>query len=963
MKQTLLFLIGCLMSFIATAQSDIIRGKVFDEEGEPVIGATSVIAGTENGAVTDIEGAFELKVSEGTYDIQISYTGYKNLTIEDVIVKNGEVKLLDNIQLKPDREELEEIVVKASAIRNTESALVAMKKNSTSIMDGISAAQMKLVGDGTAIEASKRVTGVSIEDGKYIYVRGLGDRYTRTTLNEILIPGLDPDKNSLQMDIFPTSLVENIITHKNFSAELPADFTGGLVNIETKGFPEKKIFKVSGSIGYNPQQHLNKNYLTYKGGNTDFLGIDDGTRALPSGARNEQLPTPLNRAYSKDQINAFVKSFNSQLGAERKTSPVDHSLNITYGDQVQTNKNDPSKKLGYIFSLTYNRDYKYWSDVTYGEYQRYKEENRNDLRYATIQRGEVAENTALVGVLGGVAYKTLRSKYRLSALRLQSGTSKAGIFNIDNDGAAVGQSGYRAISHNLEYNQRSLTNVLLAGDHSFAKDKWKLEWKLSPTWSSSDDPDIRKTAFTQTAVDTLFVAGAGGNPSRIWRYLDEMNASAKLDLTREYKLFNRKALLKFGGNYTYKKRDYEILFYDIQFFSNQNWSSTDVSQVLNSDNIYPNKPNSIYYQSGNLKLNPNAYSANVNYSAFYVSNEMQPLPRLKTVLGLRGENYVQRYTGADQAYAQGNAQDGVYLDNNEVLNAFDLFPSANIIYNLTDNQNLRFTYGRTIARPSFKELSFAQILDPITNRFFNGSLFKYPDWDGKLSETRINNFDLRWEMFMKPRELISLSAFYKTFDNPIELVRIPSQQTSTEYQARNVGDGLLYGLEFEVRKELGFLSPFFSRFLATGNVTLVKSQIEMTALEYNARKEYIKAGQAINNKRDMAGQSPYVVNAGISYSDPNAGLNAGVFYNVKGPTLYIVGVGLYPDVYTEPFHSLNLSFNKTFGKEGKTSLDFKVANLLNDRSEKFFRSYNTDPQVFDSINPGMLFSLGFAHNF
>ncbi len=575
----------------------------------------------------------------------------------------------------------------------------------------------------------------------------------------------------------------------------------------------------------------------------------------------------------------------------------------------------------------------------------------------------MAENTALVGVLGGVAYKTLRSKYRLSALRLQSGTSKAGIFNIDNDGAAVGQSGYRAISHNLEYNQRSLTNVLLAGDHSFAKDKWKLEWKLSPTWSSSDDPDIRKTAFTQTAVDTLFVAGAGGNPSRIWRYLDEMNASAKLDLTREYKLFNRKALLKFGGNYTYKKRDYEILFYDIQFFSNQNWSSTDVSQVLNSDNIYPNKPNSIYYQSGNLKLNPNAYSANVNYSAFYVSNEMQPLPRLKTVLGLRGENYVQRYTGADQAYAQGNAQDGVYLDNNEVLNAFDLFPSANIIYNLTDNQNLRFTYGRTIARPSFKELSFAQILDPITNRFFNGSLFKYPDWDGKLSETRINNFDLRWEMFMKPRELISLSAFYKTFDNPIELVRIPAQQTSTEYQARNVGDGLLYGLEFEVRKELGFLSPFFSRFLATGNVTLVKSQIEMTALEYNARKEYIKAGQAINNKRDMAGQSPYVVNAGISYSDPNAGLNAGVFYNVKGPTLYIVGVGLYPDVYTEPFHSLNLSFNKTFGKEGKTSLDFKVANLLNDRSEKFFRSYNTDPQVFDSINPGMLFSLGFAHNF
>ena len=137
----------------------------------------------------------------------------------------------------------------------------------------------------------------------------------------------------------------------------------------------------------------------------------------------------------------------------------------------------------------------------------------------------------------------------------------------------------------------------------------------------------------------------------------------------------------------------------------------------------------------------------------------------------------------------------------------------------------------------------------------------------------------------------------------------------------------------------------------------------MTDLEFTSRKNYEKAGQNITNKRDMAGQSPYVINAGLSYSDPKAGLNAGVFYNVKGPTLYIVGVGLYPDVYSEPFHSLNLSFNKTFGKEGKTSLDFKVANLLNDRVEKFFQSYNTDQQIFDRINPGVIFSLGFAHNF
>jgi TonB-dependent receptor len=764
------------------------------------------------------------------------------------------------------------------------------------------------------------------------------------------------------MDIFPTNLIDNIIAHKNFSAELPADFTGGLVNIETKAFPEKKMFRVSADIGYNPQMHLNSNYLTYKGGNTDFLGFDDGTRALPKGTDPVNIPTPVNGA-SKDEVNQFVRSFNPELGVSRATSPVDYGASLTLGDQYQLNS-EKKNSLGYILSLSYKRSYTYYDDVTYSEYQRYSDSSVNDLRYATIQKGEVSEDMTLLGGLAGLAYKTQKSKYRLTAMRLQSGTKRAGRFNIDNDGQAVGQSGYKAVSDNLEYNQRSLTNVLLAGDHALGGDKWQIDWKLSPTWSTSDDPDIRKTAFTVTNPnEPTFLAGAGGNPSRIWRYLDEMSATAKIDLVRNYKLMERPAALKFGGSHIYKQRDYEILFFDVQFLGSQSWSSADVSQVLNPANIYPNKPNSIYYQTGNLALNPNAYSSNVNNSAFYVSNEMSLLPQLKSVLGVRAENYVQRYTGADQKYANGDTVNGSCLQNDEVLSALDWFPSANLIYALREKQNLRLAYGRTIARPSFKELSFAQILDPITNRIFNGSLFTYPDWDGKLTSTRINNFDIRWEMFMERSELISVSGFYKTFDDAIELVRIPTQQTSTEFQARNVGNGKVYGAEFEIRKELGFISPFFSDLLFSGNVTFVKSQIQMTDLEYNSRKGYERSGQNIINTRDMAGQSPYVINTGLSYSNQKNGLNAGVFYNVKGPTLYIVGVGLYPDVYTEPFHSLNLSVNKTIGREGKTIIDFKVANLLNDRVEKFYRSYNAGEEIFDSINPGVSLSLGVSHNF
>lgn len=959
MKYFLLLVLSCCIGSAAMAKGTI-RGSVIDGDGQPLMSAIVMLKGSNTGTVTDLDGEFTFTVESGTYSMLVKCIGCQPVTIEGISVKDNEVTVVKDIKLQYAGSELEEVVIKAEAIRRSEGSLIAMKRRSTSIMDGISAEQMQLVGDGTAIEASKRVTGVSIEDGKYIYIRGLGDRYTRTTLNGIQIPGLDPDKNSLQMDIFPTSLIDNIITYKNFSAELPADFTGGLVNIETKAFPEKKIFSISLSTAYNPQMHLNPDYIKYKGGKTDFLGFDDGTRALPEGTDPVNIPTPLNGS-SKEEVNSFVRSFNPTLGTTRGTSPVDYGASITLGDQYQL-KNTKKSSLGYIFSLSYQRAYKYYDDVTYSEYQRYSEEDRNEMRYATILKGQLGEESTLLGGLAGIAYKTMKSKYRLTATRLQSGTSRAGIFDIDNDGAAVGQSGYRATSHNLEYNQRSLTNVLLAGEHSLDGDKWQVEWKLSPTWSTSDDPDVRKTAFTESATDTSFLAGAGGNPSRIWRYLDEINASAKIDITRNYKMLDRDAKLKFGAAHIYKKRDYEILFFDIQFFGSQNWTSNDVSQVLTPENIYPNG-NNIYYQSGNLELNPNAYSSNVNNTAFYVSNEMSLLPKLKSVFGVRAENFVQKYTGSDQAYASGDTANGRNLDNEEVLSALDFFPSVNLIYALTEKQNLRFTYGRTIARPSFKELSYAQILDPITNRIFNGSLFTYPDWDGKLTETRINNFDLRWELFMKPAELISVSAFYKTFDNAIELVRIPAQQTSTEFQARNVGDGQLYGLEFELRKDLSFISPLFSKLLFAGNLTLVKSQIQMTDLEFNARKEYERAGQTIDNVRDMAGQSPYVINMGLSYSNPDNGLNAGVFYNVKGPTLYIVGVGLYPDVYTEPFHSLNISVNKTIGKQRKTVIDFKVANLLNDRQEKFYQSYRAKDQIFDSFNPGITFSLGINHNF
>ncbi len=966
MKHFIVFTFVMLTSLIAFAEDGIVRGTLIDDEtGEPLMYANVLVEELGTGTVTDLDGMLSLELPSGTYTLKLSYVGYQDLTIETVEVKNGEINVLGDIRMKEaGGVGLEEVVVQAKAIRTTEGAIMSIKKKSPAMLDGISSSLIKLTGDANAVEAAKRVTGVSIEGGKYVYVRGLGDRYSKTTLNSVDIPGLDPDRNSIQMDIFPTALMNNLIVSKNFTADMPADFTGGLLNIETKDFPEEKIVSASISLGYNPAMNLNSDFLTYKGGSTDFLGFDDGSRSLPTGADAAIVPTPISAItgqYTEQEVNNFVSGFDPNMASEKRTSFLDYSASVSLGNQIQLGQENEGEQdkgtLGYIFSLSYKNDYTYYDDIFYGEYQRLSDNNIYELNYANTQEGQIGEHSVLVGLLGGIAYKKAASKYRLTAMHLQNGEKRAGAFDIDNNGDAVGQSGFVALSNNQEYNQRSLTNLLINGTHKFGK-TWELDWRLSPTLSTSNDPDIRRAAFSGSS--SLVSPGEGGNPSRIWRSLSEFNQVVKTDLTKSYKFINRKAKLKFGGLYTFKERDYEILQFDVQFFGgSQEFPTGNFNDILAPEVIYPT--GNVYIQSGNISPNPNAYNSTASNAALYLSNEAEVLPNLNVILGLRAEKYVQRHTGRDILFAQGN--NGNNLDKEKVLDALDLFPSANLIYSLSEDMNIRAAFSRTIARPSFKELSFAQIIDPLSSRIFNGSLFTYPDWDGNLEETRINNFDLRWELFQSGGQMFSVSGFYKTFDKPIELVRIPTQQTGSEFQPRNVGDGQLYGVELEARKSLAFIATSLQNLSFNMNVTLVESQIEMTDTEFNSRQNFEREGEVIEQTRDMAGQAPFVVNAGLTYQNPTAGINAGLFYNIKGQTLEIISSGLYPDVYLQPFNSLNFTFNKRLGEDQKTTLDFKVSNILNDNMERIFSSYNAEDQVFSRFNPGISFSVGLSHQF
>ncbi len=962
-QQPILILLLNIISLVAFGQQGIIRGTVIeDSNGEPLFGVTVQVKGTSTGAITDFDGKFEISVAEGTYDLQASFVSFQTITISSLIVEANQVTVINQIRLKEDVGLLDEVVVTAELIRTTESALLTVKRKSVNVIDGISSESFRKIGDSNAGEAAKRVTGVSVEGGKYVYVRGLGDRYTKTTLNGMDIPGLDPDRNSIQIDVFPTNLIDNMLILKTFTPDLPADFTGGIVNIETKDFPDEKVLDVSFGIDFNPSMHFNNDYLTYEGGNTDFLGFDDGTRELPSGDLTS-VPVPTNPTIPEQDIADFLNQFSPTLGATNQTSFMNYNLGLTLANQFQlANGNN----IGYLFTGNYRNSTTLYDDAFFGEYQN-KQDDADDFEFqrSFTTDGVLSENNVLLSGLAGLAYKTDRSKYRLTAMRLQNGESRAGQFDLVDDQDAVGNSGYFGKSDNLEFNQREISNLFLNGEHHLGGDSWEIDWRLSSTWSSQEDPDIRKTAFTERfgsdQVEYFFNNGAAGFPTRLWRELEEINIGGKVDITREVDLFGRDAKLKFGVSHTFKERDYRILDFQVNYLNGeQPQVNGDATLVWTDQTVYP--AGSIYLVSGVSDPNPNQYNSTVDNTGVYFSAEFSPTDKLKGIFGVRAENFVQRHTGRDQLEIE-------VLDNEKVLDALDFFPSANLIYSLTDKQNLRLSYSKTIARPSFKELSFAQILDPVSSRIFNGGLFPIDDWDGNLVETRIDNIDARWEIFMDRGQMYSVSAFYKSFDDPIELVRLPQAQTNPEYQSRNVGDGRLYGLEFEFRKALDFIGPEFS---VNGNVTLVESVIEMSATELRTRENNARTGEEIDDERRMAGQSPWIVNAGFAYNNFENRLDVGLFYNVKGETLLIIGGGIEPDVFAQPFHSLNFNFNKSFGEDEQWAVNFSISNILNDKLEQFYRrrfsnaedaNLDGSSQVFQRFSPNVSFGAGIKYSF
>lgn len=930
------------------AQLGTIQGTVTESDGtEPLMGATvrlmqdSVMV---SGAYSGEDGTYSINVKPGTYSLVFTYISYATETIDNVTVAAGETTTKD-LSLGLDIEDTGDkntVVIMDKVVKNTEGVLINIRRKSTSVLDVISLDQIKRAGDSDVGGAMKRVTGVTVEGGKYVYVRGLGDRYSKTLLNGSEIPGLDPDRNSVQMDMFPSNLVDNLIVHKTFSPDLPASFTGGLVKIATKDFPPSFTMQYNSSVGYNTQATFRDDFLTGQRGKLEWLGFNDGTRSLPALLADRNFVVPslsfVDGAKAND-LDQASKAFASPIFPEATNTSLNQSHSFSIGDQ----KKLLGKPFGYLASLSYNNTKNFYEDAQEGRWK-LTGTNSEDLNMESFYRGQTAIREVLWGALANLSWLPhINHQIRFNYMHNQSGTSTAFYFEgpIPKDDINLifqtRSSGYR---------QRAMDAFQLRGDHAFGK--LSIDWVGAFILSSQDEPDLRFFSNDYTKSDSVYDIQTNlyNAPSRYFRSMNETNFDGKANLKYEFTQWSGlDATFKAGGGFTRKARE----FFERRFEFVNNSPSTivytgDEAAYWQEDNlgVIGQDSNGIY-QYGNYVRDAsedrNSYTGDQTTIAAYSMVELPITEKLRTVVGARMET-----TDITVASFDRNLTPGA-LSNTDILPALDVVyaPNPKAFKNI---MNIRGGYSRTLARPVFRELA------PFASFDFVGDVILIGNPD--LERTLIDNLDLRFEMFPTTRELVSVGLFYKNFDNPIERVLVPGSNGQVTW--KNVDQATVYGVEFEFRKSLGFIAPALQPFRAGGNLALIHSQVNIDPSVYQL---IISEDPTRTATRQMYSQSPYTINAELAYVNDSIGFNTALNFNVFGPRISFVTDTGTPNVFEQPRPTLDYSISKTVGKY--LGFRFRARNILNPLVNHV-HEFNGEQYTFRSFRTGRTFSLAVSFN-
>lgn len=940
---TLAFLF--ILSISAFAQQGTISGVITDEAiGETLISAYVYVEGTDKVEATDFDGKYTIKIAPGIYTLKVTYIGFVDKLIQEVEVKDGEVTYLD-IPMSTNSQQIEEVVVTAKAITRGENAVMQLQKKSYKIQDGISSQEMSKLASGTVASAMTKVTGATVEGGKYINVRGLGDRYSLTQLDGLVMPGADPYRNSASLDLIPTNILDNVITSKTFTPDQPGTFTGGNVDVKTKSFPETESLTLSLSAGYNTVDNLKDNFLTDKGGNTDWLGYDDGARARPDILNEEGIEEYLKQdvefhAEFGDQVaankaDAIVKSFNTNFDRQIGNSGINQGVGLSYGNTYSTGENS---ELGLIVSGQYKRDFEHREDRIRNNWQLI-----NSSTGLLDSRGnyleDVSTESPTVNGLIGLAYK-INKHHTLQIKNIYSHTAdKIGRYVYGEDGNNIEAPSFK-VGRYHGFIETTLNNLQVSGKHKFEKvlNGMEVEWSAVNTNTEREEPNLR---FFTSQINTEELNDDGtpkegiplanvNDPFWFWRTLKDDSQQAKMDITIPLNLgVGTGNKFKFGGYMSTKERGFDEFRYINKKGNKANRFTGDFDAFFAEDNIglidVQETPFGTKYHLGNFIQNQtqakNNYNGTEDISAAYAMFVISPMEKLKFVGGARYET-TDMFVQSDEVFIDGIEADST---NTGSINVSKLLPSANLIYALNDDMNLRAGFNQTIARPNIREIAPFASFDVLTDEFLLGNPL--------LKQTSISNYDLRWEYFVNPGEIIAVSAFYKDFTDPIGLTLRNSSNTERQYI--NVESGFVSGIELELRKSLSFLSESLSNFKLTTNIAFIDSGIDV-----------VEQGGFTPEDRPFFGQAPILANAVISYDNVDNGLSTAIAYNYKGDNLTVIGDS-GTDQYMRAINTLDFIASKRFGD---MSVRFTAKNILNPTYKESIDWTNNEGNVDEYIS-------------
>lgn len=932
-----------------------IYGTLLDGTGQPALEAQITVVQTGQLVVTDFDGNYKIDLPPGTYTLSIFLPTHDKLILSNIEVEEGaQVRIDDELELEKGAEEAIETLfeVEVEADESSIEGQLLTRKRASVVGDSIAREEIRRTPDRNAAAAVRRVVGVIIVDGKFVYVRGIGERYTNALLDGSPLPSPEPEQQTVPLDLFPTTVLDSLTVVKTFTPDQIGNFAGGSIRIGTRRLPKKFTFSMSASMSFNSQTTF-QDFYSYQGGDLDWLGVDDGSRRIPAGFEDQRIQARIRRPdgtfFTNEELADLGRQIDRPMSTQTQLAPPNHRFSATIGNTFDLTD---EQKLGVSLTGSYSRSFQTRRNVTIVTAD--STGGGTGLALRNDYRLNDSQDSVRWAFLGGLTYQ-INPDHRLHLTGLYAISADDTAFELEGPDQERGNNNIHETR--LTFESRRLAYGQLRGDHEFPDlNDARLDWNASLANAVRDQPDTRATVFQQLDVDGIpgyVFEDDSQSGFHFFSTLDEVTVGAGMDWLQPITKGDDGQKIKFGSRVDVRRRTFDARRYRFAFPPPPNTPQADSTSPIfcPGTSFTQNCPDRAiseealavpFDENGTpgfplLRLDEgtretDAYTADVDVLGFYAMADLHPAEDLRVILGPRIEIARQNI----RTFAPYDPENADLQQEGEVTGE-NILPALSMVYEVVDDMNLRLAVSRTVARPQLREIApFAFV------NYFGG----YPEeGNPNLRFTQIWNGDLRWEWFPTLSEVLAASFFVKRFEDPIEQVIVANGSRGLiTYQ--NSPTANLIGGELEARKNFGFISERLEDLALIANFTLALSQVE-----------FDETGFLTNAERPLANQAPWIVNASLDYAndDPDVGLRARVLYNIIGPRIVQVGAGGLPDVYEQPRHQLDVTAAKTIGN----SLEITASgrNLINHRFLATFGS-KASAQVLTRFTRGVTASLG-----